>query len=240
MILGERLLAARQARGVTLEQAAAATRIRLPVLRVLEESRHAELPPPVYVRGYLRAYAAYLETDAEPLLDAYDSGLGRSSRPLAIRPLSPLTAAPNMVLTAPVAGAIGLVLLTLAFTGYVYRALDSVRTPPPQPRVAATAIPLASPSPAAAAPAPSPSPTPAHAAVTVTATDTAWINVSVDGKPQFGDSGKVLEAGAIVNFTGLKVRITTGKGLVTMVTVNGRDLGPMGNGVITREYTAQT
>jgi len=71
-------------------------------------------------------------------------------------------------------------------------------------------------------------------------TDTTWIDVSVDGKPQYADSGKVLDAGASVSFTGAKVKVTTGKGLDTIVYLNGKDLGPMGDGVITREYTAQT
>lgn len=235
---GERLLAARIARGVSLEQAASATRIRLPFLTALEDGREGELPAPVYVRGYLRAYAAYLEIDAEPLVEAYDAGLGRSARSLAIRPLSSFAASPNMVLTAPIAGAVGLVLLLLAFTGYVYRALDSVRTPPPPPRVAATAIPSPSSAPLAALPSPVASPSPALASVAITATDSAWVNVLVDGKPQFGDAGRILDAGATVSFTGTRVKITTGKGLATFVSVNGRDLGPMGNGVITREYTA--
>jgi hypothetical protein len=147
-----------------------------------------------------------------------------------------------MVLTAPAAGAIGLVLLVLAFTGYVYRELESVRTPPPAPRVAATPLPAASsPSPTPlASPTPTPVPSPVPATVIVTATDAAWIDVSVDGKKQLGEAGKVLGAGGSVTFTGLKVKVTSGKGLATFVNVNGRDLGAMGNGVITREYTAAT
>ena len=48
----------------------------------------------------------------------------------------------------------------------------------------------------------------------------------------------MLAAGDSVTFTGLKVKVTTGKGLATFVNVNGKDLGPMGNGVLSREYTA--
>lgn len=238
MTPGGLLSAARQARGVTLEQAANATRIRQRILAALEGDRVAELPAPVYVRGYLRTLASYYEVDSDQLVEAYDTLVGRPSGSLAIRPLSPLTAVPGVVLTAPAAGAVGLILLVVAFTGYVYKELESVRTPPPPPRVAATALPAASPSPGAATPAPSP--TPATAGVTITATDVVWIDVSVDGKPQYADSGKVLQPGDAVSFTGLKVKITSGKGLATLVAVNGRSLGAMGGGVITREYTAQT
>ena len=239
MTLGGILAEARQARGVTLEQAASATRVRGHVLAALEEDREADLPAPVYVRGYLRTYAGYLEIEAGPLLEAYDAGRVKASGSLAIRPLSSLTTSPGLVLTAPAAGAVGLVLLLLAFTGYVYKELDSVRTPPPAPRAAATALPspVASPSPSPAA---TPALAPALATVQVTVTDTVWIDVAVDGKPQFADAGRILQPGASLTFTGGRVRVTTGKGVATLVAVNGRDLGPIGSGVITREFTAQT
>jgi cytoskeletal protein RodZ len=236
--LGGILAEARQAKGVTLEQAASATRVRLHILTALEEDRSAELPAPVYARGYLRTYASYLEIDPERLLEAYEASRTRQSGSLAIRPLSSLTASPNLVLTAPAAGAVGLVLLVFAFTGYVYKELDSVRTPPPAPRVAATALatPTASPSPSPLAP----TPAAAVATVQVSVTDTVWIDVAVDGKPQFADAGRILQPGATLSFSGSRVKVTTGKGVATLISVNGRDFGAMGNGVITREYTAQT
>ena len=238
MTLGGILAEARQAKGVTLEQAASATRVRLHVLTALEEDRAAELPAPVYARGYLRTYASYLEIDPERLLEAYEASRTRQSGSLAIRPLSSLTASPNLVLTAPAAGAVGLVLLVFAFTGYVYKELDSVRTSPPAPRVAATALatPTASPSPSPLAP----TPAAAVATVQVSVTDTVWIDVAVDGKPQFADAGRILQPGATLSFSGSRVKVTTGKGVATLISVNGRDFGAMGNGVITREYTAQT
>ena len=240
MTLGGILAEARQARGVTLEQAASATRVRLRTLAALEEDREAELPAPVYVRGYLRSYGGYLEIDPEQLLAAYESGRTKPAGSLAIRPLSSLTSSPNLVLTAPAAGAVGLVLLVFAFTGYVYRELDSVRTPPPAPRAAATALPPPASPPSPPVAVATPAPDPALALVLVTVTDTVWIDVAVDGKLQFSDAGRILQPGATLSFTGSRVKVTTGKGVATYVTVNGRDLGPMGGGVTTREFTAQT
>jgi cytoskeleton protein RodZ len=246
--LGSLLSDARQARGVTLEQAAAATRIRVRHLAALEDDRLAELPPPVYVRGYLRTYAAYLEVHPEGLIGAFEATRDGGARSLAIQPLSSFTASPNVVLTAPVAGAIGLTLLVLAFAGYIYRELDSIRTPPTLPRAAATALPSPSASPATAVPAviaaptptpiPAPTPTPAPVTVVVSAVDTVWIDVQVDGKPQFADAGRIMDAGTSLSFHGLKVKVSTGKGVATLIKLNGRDLGPMGSGVITHEYTS--
>jgi transcriptional regulator with XRE-family HTH domain len=236
--LGSLLGEARKARGVTLEQAAAATRIRIRHLAALEEDRLAELPAPVYVRGYLRTYAGYLEVDADALVDVFEATHDAGAGSLAIRPLSSFTATPNVVLTAPVAGAIGLVLLLLAFAGYVYRELDSIRTPTAQPRAAATALPSPSASPSVVAAAvPIPTPTPSPATVVVSVTDTVWIDVQIDGKPQFADAGRIMQAGTSLTFHGLKVKVSTGKGIATLINLNGRDLGPMGNGVITHEYT---
>jgi transcriptional regulator with XRE-family HTH domain len=237
--LGSLLGEARKARGVTLEQAAAATRIRIRHLAALEEDRLAELPAPVYVRGYLRTYAGYLEVDADALVDVFEATYDAGAGSLAITPLSSFTATPNVVLTAPVAGAIGLVLLLLAFAGYVYRELDSIRTPTAQPRAAATALPSPSASPSVVAAAvPTPIPTPSPATVVVSVTDTVWIDVQIDGKPQFADAGKIMQAGTSLTFHGLKVKVSTGKGIATLINLNGRDLGPMGNGVITHEYTS--
>jgi cytoskeletal protein RodZ len=236
--LGSLLGEARQARGVTLEQAAGATRIQVRHLSALEGDRLADLPAPVYVRGYIRSYATYLEVDAAALIGAYEATYDRSGGSLAIRPMSSFTATPNVVLTAPVAGAIGLVLLVLAFSAYIYRELDSIRAPAVQPRAVATALPSPSSSPSATplTTLAAASPTPAVATLVVKATETVWIDVQVDGKPQFADAGRIMEAGTSLTFSGLKVKVSTGKGVATLINLNGRDLGPMGNGVVTREY----
>jgi hypothetical protein len=108
-----------------------------------------------------------------------------------------------------------------------------------QPRAAATALPTSSPSPAATAAAlPTPTPTPSPATVVVSVTDTVWIDVQVDGKPQFADAGKIMQAGTSLTFHGIKVKVSTGKGTATLINLNGRDLGPMGGGVTSHEFTS--
>jgi len=71
-------------------------------------------------------------------------------------------------------------------------------------------------------------------------TDSVWMNAIVDGTPQYGDSGRTLPAGSIVYFTGVDVKITSGKASATFITIDGRSLGPMGVGVATREFSSQT
>ncbi|MBN2149359.1 MAG: DUF4115 domain-containing protein [Anaerolineales bacterium] len=72
MTIGQQLRQARQARSLSLEQAAQATRIRLHHLQALEEGRFEDLPSPAQVRGFLRVYAGYLKIDSAPLLDILD------------------------------------------------------------------------------------------------------------------------------------------------------------------------
>jgi hypothetical protein len=68
--IGEQLRGAREARGITIESAAADTRIARRFLDALESERWQDLPAPVYVRGFLRSYAGYLRLDPASLIGA--------------------------------------------------------------------------------------------------------------------------------------------------------------------------
>lgn len=70
--LGETLREARQAKGASLEDVEALTKIRAWYVQALEEERHEQLPSPVYVRGFLRNYAIYLGLDPQDVLDLYN------------------------------------------------------------------------------------------------------------------------------------------------------------------------
>jgi hypothetical protein len=76
--------------------------------------------------------------------------------------------------------------------------------------------------------------------VGVRVTDSVWINVTVDGTPQYGDQGRTLPAGSIVYFTGVDVKVTSGKAAATFITIDGRSVGALGAGVATREFSSQT
>src|SRR5437667_390004 len=81
--LGEYFQRAREAKGLTVEEAAARTRILPQFLKAVEENNYARLPDEVFAKGFVRSYARIL-------------GLGRS-RSSAISPArchskeSPLT-----------------------------------------------------------------------------------------------------------------------------------------------------
>lgn len=72
--VGEFLRKTRTERGISLEQVAQATRVKLAYLQAIEENEPSELPSVVQARGFLRLYASFLDLPAQPLLDGWQTG----------------------------------------------------------------------------------------------------------------------------------------------------------------------
>jgi cytoskeleton protein RodZ len=70
---GGQLAAYRQLKGFTQEQVAGKLRLRTQIIELLEMDAYHRLPAPVFIKGYLQAYAKLLEIDPEPLLEKYNS-----------------------------------------------------------------------------------------------------------------------------------------------------------------------
>lgn len=66
--VGRALSEQREQRGITLERASEATHIRKHYLQALEEGNFGALPSAAQVRGFLRAYASFLELDPDAVL----------------------------------------------------------------------------------------------------------------------------------------------------------------------------
>jgi cytoskeleton protein RodZ len=143
---GAFLAAKRGERGLTLQQASSATRIRLEHLSALEADEPELLAAPVYARGYLRAYARYLGLDEDSLVARMPHAPQDTRRSLSLTIPKPR---PRLVLSGPAAAFVGLLLLAGAFTGYAWRQIQADQRP--------TIITAPSDSPGAA-PLPSPSP----------------------------------------------------------------------------------
>jgi len=229
--LGETLAAKRGERGLSIDQVSASTRIRREHLRALEAEDFSHFSAPVYAKGYLRTYATYLGLDADDLSRQMPAAWDMPSLALG---LDKRERRPRAVLTTPAVAAAGLVLLAGMFGGYAWRQVvadqrstAAISSPPAVTAAAATAV---------APPAIQARPI----VVGVRVTDVVWINAVVDGNPQYGDLGRTLPAGSVVYFTGLDVKITSGKASATFITIDGRNLGPMGAGVATREFSSQT
>ena len=84
--VGDRLRAARLDAGLTLEQVSASTRIRVPVLRDLEDDRLGSAGTAVYTRGHIRAIASAVGVDPAPLVRALDERVGASAPSVVVVP----------------------------------------------------------------------------------------------------------------------------------------------------------
>ena len=232
MTFGEVLAAKRGERGLTIEQAATATRIRAHYLSALESDELGRLAAPVYAKGHLRTYARFLGLDPEPLVEMMKT---EAQDPRRLLSIGNFAVRPRIVITAPVVAAAALVVLAGAFSGYAWRQMQADQRP------AGT---LSAGPPAAVTPqansAPSPTPQARPIVVGVRVTEEVWINVFVDGNPQYANAGKTLPAGSVVYFSGVEIKITSGKAGSTFVTVDGRSVGALGAGVATRDFSSQT
>lgn len=70
-VTGPALRQVREARGLSLRQIAAVTKIGVRFLEYIEEDRFAYLPPAVYLRGFLREYARALGLEPRDLVESY-------------------------------------------------------------------------------------------------------------------------------------------------------------------------
>jgi cytoskeleton protein RodZ len=91
---GERLCEARVNAGITLDSAAARTRIRRDYLEALETMDSRGLPERAYVTGYLRTYAGFLGLKPEPILEQFrrevDTETGRAQPTAAAQRRDPI------------------------------------------------------------------------------------------------------------------------------------------------------
>lgn len=84
--LGERLRTAREARGISLAEAASATRILPRYIQALENGDLQSLPGDVYARGFIRNYAQALDLPAEELIQQYRQERGEPTGKIKIVP----------------------------------------------------------------------------------------------------------------------------------------------------------
>jgi curved DNA-binding protein CbpA len=70
-ISGPGLRRVREARGLSLRQIANVTKIGVRFLEYIEDDRHAFLPAPVYLRGFLTEYARLIGLDPRRVVEAY-------------------------------------------------------------------------------------------------------------------------------------------------------------------------
>ncbi|MGD9874184.1 MAG: helix-turn-helix domain-containing protein [Kiritimatiellia bacterium] len=81
--MGQIFKEAREKKGVTLSQAAIATRMKVQTVQHLENNDFGKIAAPAYAKGFIRLYAEYLGLDSAPLILEYQQQYGSALPVLA-------------------------------------------------------------------------------------------------------------------------------------------------------------
>jgi cytoskeletal protein RodZ len=96
--IGQQLKAARERKGVTASQAAAATHMKVQHIEALEHDDYSRMTVPTYAKGFLKLYAEYLGLEPAPLLREY---MARYIGQAAAQPAAAPPAAEGSVFKSP-------------------------------------------------------------------------------------------------------------------------------------------
>jgi cytoskeleton protein RodZ len=214
---------------------AVATRISERYLRALESDVPNDLPAPVFVKGFIRAYCAYLGAAANEALALYDQDRGApamgESHAVRVRPRRGWVGHPLAISSALVViFGVGLVVLKLASQPAPTRLAEpraaAARAPESPPEMAPPVAPAVSVPPAAAAPAVTQSRVPETQRLVVKAVEPTWIRVQIDDSRVVEE---LLTAGAQREWTSdRRFVLTIGNAGGIEVVLNGRPLPPLG------------
>src|ERR1700761_6097342 len=80
MSVAEQLQRTREAQRLSVHQVAEITKIRTDHIRALEEGNFNVFAAPVYIRGFVRTYAAMLKLDVAGIIAELDRELGRTEK----------------------------------------------------------------------------------------------------------------------------------------------------------------
>lgn len=187
--VGEKLRAAREAQGLTIDEIANSTRIPKRHLTMIENGGYDGLPAPTYSAGFIKSWARRLGLDGQALADQFRVEMGgipiETTQALPYEPADPRRTPPAglALLALLVAVVVGLGYLYWRGTAEEPSEVAAAATDTPPPAAHPAAAPVATqPGPAAATAAATPQPT---GPVVVGATQDVWIKVSDSGKTLF-------------------------------------------------------
>ena len=182
--VGERLRAAREEKGLSLEDIAAQTRIPQRHLESIEVADWDKLPAPTYTTGFAKSYASAVGLDRTEIGDQLRAEMGgqrMANTPAEVfEPADPARTMPKWLVFGTIAAVI---VLIVVMSWLNRRSLDQSDEPN-----AVAAAPAQAPASQAAAPAATPAPAPAaQGPVIITATSQAWVRVT-DGAQKLFES----------------------------------------------------
>lgn len=186
LTVGERLRAAREERGLNLEDIAAQTRIPQRHLESIETADWDKLPAPTYTIGFAKSYASAVGLDRTDIGDQLREEMGgqrfASSQSEVIEAADPARTMPKwLVISAVIAVILLIVVMSVLNRRSLEQPSDTTSNPPvaSAPATPPPAAPLQAKTPAPAATASAEGP------VVLTAIEPAWIQITDQGKTLF-------------------------------------------------------
>lgn len=222
--VGERLRAAREKEGVSLEDVAAQTRIPLRHLASIETADWDNLPAPTYTVGFAKSYAAAVGLDRNEIGDQLREEMGgqrfANTSADVFEPADPRRTMPKSVVFGAIAAVVVLIVL---FSWLNKRSLE-----PSNADTNAQAAAPAAPGPSAPPPAPKPAPA-AGQPVVLTAIAPVWLQVSErgGGAPLFSGTLQPGQTYAVPATAAAPV-LKTGKPEALKITVGSAVAPPVG------------
>ena len=220
--VGERLRAAREDKGLSLEDVAAQTRIPRRHLESLENSDWERLPAPTYTTGFAKSYASAVGLDRAEIAEQLRVEMGgvRSASQTAevFEPADPARTMPKWLVFGAIAAVLALVLLMSWLNERSFQGGDQADN---ESGAIAAAPEQAAPTPAAPAPV-------GQGPVAITANEPVWIQVYERGGAKLFEG--VLAAGQRydVPTTATAPLLRTGKPEALRISVGTADAPPIG------------
>ena len=259
--IGSQLRAAREAQGLSVEQAFKATRIKAIYLEAIEANRVSALPGPVQARGFVRSYANFLGLDGETLASALDAmgapvplPMSPTPKPIAPVAVKPLATAPDRSMPRPARPIERPALPKIALSGGQRDTASASPGGVPTSLLIIGAIVLFAVGAvlivSALSSSPRPMPTPdsngplsvdqqlaaGPVSITLTAREHVWLRVTLDGQPAFEGLMQPADVGAWLAAD--QVLVETGNGAALQVSARTRSgvLGERGQ-IVARAWT---
>jgi cytoskeleton protein RodZ len=239
--LGIRLRELREAKGVSLDDIARSTRVGRRHLEALETDTWAELPAPVFVKGFIRAYCDFLDASPNEPLRLYQEASGEPVKALRVQHATravPSRRAGPLVVSVILFLALGasLFALRVGLKGSTRQAPPETTAsapakvdpaPAPTPAPTATAPVVTSPvAPGQPASVPAAEPKPPGQRLVMRAVEPTWIRVQVD-EGQVAE--ELLQAGAVREWTAeRRFVLTVGNAGGLELDLNGKRMPSLG------------
>lgn len=182
--VGDRLRAAREEKGVSLEEIASETRIPLRHLENLESAEWDKLPAPTYTIGFAKAYAGAVGLDRAEIGEQLRGEMGGYRNDTAtVEHFEPTDPARTMPRWLVIGAIVAILLVVLVFTWLRNSSLDEEPDIPEPTEAEAPAT--APPGPGSPAAVTNQIAANASGPVVLTATEPAWIQVRDQGRTLF-------------------------------------------------------